>query len=234
MDANEPVAADAGQLSERVNDVLLAFVDFLYAVVFGLIVADTFEVVIRNPLTSAVDKTANVLLVLGVFYFLLWDWLHGRLLTLKNPYQGYRRFFLEIIVACCGYGAARAALKLEVSFVVYVILILFLGVLWAKWTLDECPTSGDARELKLIKFHQNFHAIIGSIMYLFWYAFISKAIALREALIFLVLGWLFVFQYELVIIRPPGVQSGPGVPFVSRQRIASIRTWIVRPLTRWR
>lgn len=67
-------------LEERVQESLLAFVDFLYAVVFGLIVAKLFDDVVHGP-DSVLDKMGKVGFVGSVFYFLTWDWLHGRLLT---------------------------------------------------------------------------------------------------------------------------------------------------------
>ena len=146
-------------LEEKIQDALLTFTDFLYAVVFGLIVAETFDKIIVSETKSYLEKTSNLLLVLGVFYFLMWDWLHGRLLTLKNPHKSYRRFFIEIVVAACGYGAANRAINARVAFLVYVVLILIFGALWAGRTMQEYPRSRDLSELKVIKIYQVRYAV---------------------------------------------------------------------------
>jgi len=72
-------------MEEKMRTALLTFIDILYAVVYGLILVQTYDQVIM-PAEPLGEKANNVLLVIGVFYFLTWDWLHARRLTLKNPY----------------------------------------------------------------------------------------------------------------------------------------------------
>ncbi|MBI3115091.1 MAG: hypothetical protein HYZ09_01190 [Candidatus Kerfeldbacteria bacterium] len=209
-------------MDEKVNDVLLAFVDFLYAVVFGLIVAKIFDDTLLPEIHAAV-KVKSLLLVLAVFYFLMWDWLHGRLLTLRNPFPSYRRFFIEVVIACCGYGAAARALEGRVSFLLYVAMILFLGAIWASLTSNEYPESKDRRELTVIVELQVLMAVI---VVAFWIGSERQSgpiVGLMTTLRLIVLGWGAVFLYELFIRRQRGILAGPGVPFISFRQLEQIR-----------
>ena len=154
-------------MDERVNDLLLAFVDFLYAIMFGLIVAKLFDGILLEPVAFA-HKAKSSLLVMGVFYFLLWDWLHGRLLTLRNPFPSYRRFFIEVFIACCGYGAAVRALEGRISFLCRIALILVLGALWARLTIQDYPESEDRYELSVIIGLRLVMAGIITVSWVFW------------------------------------------------------------------
>lgn len=76
---------------ERIQAFLLGFVDFLYAVLFGVILQQVYSDVLIAENLQRLEKLVRVLLVVGVFYFLLGDWIQGRILTLRNPYRGYKR-----------------------------------------------------------------------------------------------------------------------------------------------
>ena len=217
----------AQELEEKVSDALLTFIDLLYAVVFGLIIAEAFQEVVFSEKTY-LEKGSALLLVLGVFYFLMWDWLHGRILTLKNPYKSYRMFFIEIGIALCGYGAAYAVVHAKASFLIYITLILLLGARWARDTLKEYPQSKDRFELHIIDSHQKVHAILGSVAYALWYFFVRRNVTLVEASYFIIFGWVFVFQYELFIPRPRGIIAGPGVPFVNKERMDKVRNLVLK------
>ena len=101
---------------ERIQGFLLGFVDFLYAVLFGVILQQVYSDVLLIATLQRSEKLVRILLVVGVFYFLLGDWIQGRLLTLRNPYRSYRRFFVEVAIAFTGYGAALEALRADILF----------------------------------------------------------------------------------------------------------------------
>lgn len=222
-----------GNGDEReITEVLLSFVDFLYAVVFGLILAETYQEVIDAE-KGAIEIASNLLLIAGVFYFLSWDWLHARLLTHKNPYRSYRRFFLEIIIAFCGYGAALRAIEMKISLLFYLTLVLLLGSVWARRTLREHPRSNDRAELVMIQRLQvSVSAMLVALLFLFWDFNWSVPIKTWQTLSFILLGWEFVLVYEMFIPRPPGIQSGPGVPFLNRGQIGKMRKWVIKLLHR--
>lgn len=174
--------------------------------------------------------------MLGVFYFLLWDWLHGRMLTLRNPYPSFRRFFIEVIIACCGYGAAARALEGKVAFLFYIALILVLRSIWALLTILDYPKGEDRRELTVIIVLQLTIALIVGAFWIFWERGVGPTVSPLQTFILIALGWGAVFVYELAIRRRPGIQAGPGVPFVplsrlERIRAISLRTW--RRIWRW-
>lgn len=218
-------------MDEKVNDALLAFVDFFYAVVFGLIVAKMFDDILL-PEVHLSDKAKSLLLVLGVFYFLLWDWLHGRMLTLRNPFPSFRRFFIEVIIAFCGYGAAARALEGKVALLFYVMLILLLGVLWAELTILDYPTGDDRHELTVIIKLQLVMAVVVGIFWVCWEREVGSQVNLFETLTLIALGWGAVFGYELAIRRQPGLQAGPGVPFVPLSKLERVRARLL-PVWRW-
>ena len=148
---------------ERIVSFLLAFVDFLYAVLFGFVLQQLHEKVLIAEGMSYYDKATRVLLVIGVFYFLMGDWISARLLTARNVYTGYRRFFLEVIIAFSGFGAAIEVLRAHPFFLGYIILVLVVGAYWAHCTIVEYPKSSDLLELNAIRVVQPITAIAGGI-----------------------------------------------------------------------
>ncbi|OGL85734.1 hypothetical protein A3I40_03070 [Candidatus Uhrbacteria bacterium RIFCSPLOWO2_02_FULL_48_12] len=220
----------ADELREQVRASLLAFVDFLYAVVFGLVLAGTYERIILSEELSVLNRAGNTILVLGVFYFLTWDWIHGRLLTLKNPYTGYRRFFVEVVIAFCGYGAALGAVRGRISFMIGIILILMLGAYWARRTSREYPESPDIWELWIIQRYQARHAVLVSIVTIAWYYVFGSTITFVESISFVAFGWVFVLVYEVIVERTSGIERGPGVPFISRRQLKAVKSFINKHL----
>lgn len=214
---------DGQERAERFSETLLVFVDILYAVVFGLILADTFERVINNPEKSIAEKASLVLLVASVFYFLAWDWLHGRLLTIKNPYRRYRRFFLEVLMACCAYGAALNAVQGSIDFLPYLSVVLLAGVAWARFTLQEYPESADQEELGVVRRLQLPLAGLTILFWIGWRFFVGPVVNFGLVAGVILIGWAFVLWYELEIERPLGLFGGPGVPFLPRTRLAKMR-----------
>ena len=212
-------------MEEKISDSLLAFIDFLYAVVFGLVLAEFYEGIVNSQVLRFPEKLGGILLVIGVFYFLSWDWLHGRLLTLRNPYTRYRRFFIETLIAFSGYGAAISAIKRDAFFLIYVSFILILGASWAFVTLQEYPQSDDIRELEITEKFQPVAAIIAlTFLFIRWYNWGDEPMVLGEISLIMFVGWIFVFLYELgQERRHAGIMFGPGVPFVSRERVGKVK-----------
>lgn len=220
------------EMSKNTRDALLAFVDFIYAIVFGLIVAKTFEEVLLELKTFGY-KFSRLLLMFGVFYFLAWDWIHGRLLTLKNPYESYRRFFVEIVIAGCGYGAAGRAVEGLIAFLFYIALIFALGILWAEWTLQEYPNSPDRQELRLIRSNNIGWCIIALLFWALWERNVGPEIGLWGTVTLILIGWGMVLFDEALVDRPSGILAGPGVPFISRERVLRFRALMYK-LKIWR
>lgn len=217
---------DREALSARVGDSLVVFVDFLYAVVFGLVLQATFEEVIDSGQLSFWNKAARFTLVVGVFYFLAWDWLHARILTIKHPYTSYRRFFFDIAIACLAYGSALKAIQGNAEFLLYSAGVLLIGALWARRLLQEYPTSSDRREFVIIQQLQTHFAL--SVVVTYWVRFWLYPGPVGVWLIVLVIfgGWAFVGFYEFCSPRPAALIGGPG-PLFPRRNVAKMRAvWI--------
>jgi len=215
------------EMEEKMRSALLTFIDILYAVVYGLILVQMFDQVIM-PAKPVVEKANNVLLVIGVFYFLTWDWLHGRRLTLKNPYTSYRRFYMEVFIAFLAYGAALNALRVQIFFLLYILLGLLTGAIWARSTLKEYPESEDKLELRIIQRLQTTYTIAGTLLYLHWYIYVRRVITVYESVLFIVIGYIFVLTYDILVERPDGLMGGPGVPLISRNIIKRIQRFLFR------
>jgi len=223
-------------VEEKIQDSLLAFVDFFYAVVFGLILAQTFDEIILkdvDPKTlkeiSVVDKCSNLLLVSGVFYFLCQDWLHARNFTLRNPYTRYRRFYLEVIIAFVAYGAAISAVKIQASFFFYIFFGMLLGTLWIFLTLKEHPKSKDRRELIIVGIYETLVAVCGLIAYILWYIFSNKVIGLGESLAFIFFSFFFTIGHDILLPQPIGLMGGPRTLLIPRKIVDKIGNYILRP-----
>ena len=211
---------------ERIQGFLLGFVDFLYAVLFGVILQQVFTDVLLAEGLQRLEKLVRILLVVGVFYFLLGDWIQGRLLTLRNPYRSYRRFFVEVAIAFAGYGAAIEALRADISFVLYVTFVMSLGSYWSYSTLFEITDEQDRRELRTVMVVQPLTAFVGLSVWLLWYRFVGFPISLGGMIVLYIVGFLYDLSYELFAPSREGLAGGPGVPFLSRERVNNLRSML--------
>ncbi len=211
------------EMEDKTMESMIDFIDFLYALVFGLIVAEMYPDVIMAATMPVWEKASSLLLVIAAFYFLAWDWLHSRLLTLKNPYKRYFRFFLEILVAACAYGVAFAALQKSIYVLHFVALILLIGCWWARVTLKEYPKSEDKKELDFIQQYQFRLAVVVEAGFMIRYFVSNEKVSMGETVVILVMGWICVFAYEWVHERPEGLLGGPGVPLLGREKMNKLR-----------
>jgi hypothetical protein len=234
---------------KTITETLITFVDFLYAVVFGLILADTSTSILQNDrLPIWPTKAMRLLLVLAMFYGLLWDWLHGRLLTKRNHYRRYGRFFLEILIAFSGYGAAIESVRSSVFCLFYISLVLLFGAVWAWTALYEFRINHDTkgfksilrvlvkqRDVKDIADGQELRAIVwmqvlfATVGLLAWALRVGDDITMSsmETGLVVIVGWLFILCYELCLPRVAGIAGGPGVPFVSKKSVRRLRAALI-------
>jgi hypothetical protein len=108
---------------EDVRGVLICFTDFIYAVVFVLIVQKVFDDLIEKKIDA--NCIIRILLLGVMFYFLTWDWVLGRILTLKIPYKSYTRFFYEILIAAFAYGTVAAILQDKALFLYFLARVVY-------------------------------------------------------------------------------------------------------------
>ncbi len=198
--------------------------DFLYAVIFGFILQEVYTKVILDEQLHRLDKLARVLLVIGVFYLLMSDWIYARILTARNPLKGdYRRFFTELTIAFSGYGAAVEVTRGKIFFLVYIAVVLLLGGYWAHRTLAEYPESEDSRELRVIRWLQPVTALVGSVGWLTWYRSVGDLFSVRGAVFLITMGWVFDLVYDLATPIKPGITGGPGVRFIGKTWIEKLK-----------
>lgn len=211
------------ELEQKIQDILLGFVDMMYALVFGLILVQLYDKLVTFPEAFGL-KVGKVLVVAGVFYFLAWDWIHGRILTIRNPYRGYRRFFIEILIAISGYGAALFAVANDPVFLLYLMATLQLGAWWA-WEADhEVSDSADRDELRFISLYQILVSTVVFGIYHYWVSKYGHVFSWYGAVIITLAGYAFVLSYELQFERSHGLTGGPGVPFLGRKWVSRIRS----------
>ncbi|MBI2100348.1 MAG: hypothetical protein HYT48_03375 [Candidatus Vogelbacteria bacterium] len=223
------------ELKQKIGESLLLFIDFLYAVVFGLIISETARklTLSGSTLSDLAGTFTHVLAIMMAFYFLTWDWVHARILTIRNPYRGYTRFFIEIVIAFCAYSMAAQILDKGLLFLFYLAMVLLLGAWWAKKTLRGYSSSDDWVELKTI---QTLQTIAGALVLaaFFFLHFVLHVTTVNSIIMFSVVVWWWVFLlfYEMGIPRVTGIGSGPGVPLLSRRDVRKIRGWLSR-LNKW-
>lgn len=217
-----PTMSDS-EVEASMRNGLLTFVDYFDAAIYAFILLQVLANVIDTEL-PAIEKINRVFLVSGVFYFFTWDWIHTRLLTLKNPLGGYRRFFFDVTTSFFAYGAASRAFQAKPTFLIYIAVILILGAVWARRTLYENPESADGKELEIVENLQVMVAVVSAGIYIYIHVvFEIKHVHFLETIGFLVLGWFFVFFYEYNLKRPDGILGGPGAPFITREQTSKLR-----------
>jgi hypothetical protein len=205
------------------HETLIAFTDFIYAVVFGIIVQQTFENLIDNNEIALSSKFSSLLLLAAVFYLLVWDWILGRLLTLRNPYESYTPFFCEVLIAAFSYGAASAATQGNTIFLLHFAFILFFGGLWARRMEKKILEKRDSQEFCMIQILQFTGSMFVLFFYFWWSFFYGRKISWALILIIVAGGWSFIFVYEILVPRYSGMTAGPGVPFIGRSRVRKLR-----------
>jgi hypothetical protein len=205
------------------NEALLYFIDFIYAVVFGFIVQQSFDGIINSAAFPSWHAVLILALAAGISYFLIWDWVLGRILTLSIPYRSYTRFFCELSIAAFAYGTVSAAMKEAIIFLVHFALVLLFGALWAWRTAAHVKNTRDAQEICVIQRLQ-FTGFGIILVFFLWWKYMVKAqvtkILITETL---VLIWILILAYEMVVPRAPGVIAGPGVPFIPRSDVRKLR-----------
>lgn len=221
-------------MKDGLHNALVAFVDFIYAVVFTILVQQTFDRVINEASLSWSEKALRLLIVVAVFYFLAWDWIVGRILTLRHPYESYSRFFFEVLIAAFAYGTANAAVEGKVSLLVCFAFLLLAGMFWAMRTERqvertdqwEVHSKRDAQELCMIQSLHFSGAVVALIFYCWWESQVNSKATWTFGVIIVFALWCFVFAYELMVPRQKGIIAGPGVPFVGRSNLRKLRRLI--------
>jgi hypothetical protein len=215
------------QVKDEVHQALLTFIDFIYAIVFALIVQQSFDEIMDVKGSDIWPKIehelSHLFLLMAIFYFLAWDWILGRILTLRNPLKSYSRFFLELLIAVFAYGTANAAIKGKLSFLVYLSAVLLLGGFWARRTERQLMYKFDLQELCIIQVLQFSCSGLILSVYLWWHFIVRTGISV--GLVAFIFGglWLFIFIYEIAVPRYKGLIAGPGVPFFNRPLVRKIR-----------
>jgi hypothetical protein len=224
---NESSDANDSQPKE-IQQALVRFTDFIYAGVFALIVRQLFNDILNKDFQFICDHSAQLVLLLVLFYFLSWDWALGRLLTIRIPYQRYTRFYCELLIAAFAYGTASAAVMNSLMFLVHLALVLLAGVFWANRTRPYAKEKRDKRELCVIQNIQVCAAITFIILYLFRRSFFDDAVSWALVLSFLGLFLTFLFAYEAYTPRMIGLEAGPGVAFIRRSDVRRFRKFLER------
>jgi len=107
----------------------------------------------------------------------------------------------------------------------YVAIVLCLGAYWALIILQDYPQSDDVHEIKVTKTLQPIAGLSTFALFavrLYYEGY--EPISLGESFFIVFLGWSFVFVYELrQERRHTGIMFGPGVPFVSRERVEKLK-----------
>jgi hypothetical protein len=219
------VSDDIREEELRITERLLMFVDFIYALVFALVVDKTYEQVVDRAELDWLDKGCRIALVIAVFYFLFWDWVRGRQLTLRYQYRHFGRFYLELGIAAFGYGVAQRAVEGSSGVPAFVAAILLCGFLWSFQTMyehREVITAGDAdaHEVRTIFWHQMF----GFVACVAWWAaaidFDSHApMPWYGCLTYAVLVLIYISWYQCRSYKHHGLRSGPGAPLLRQSWI---------------
>jgi len=211
---------------DEIHPALFTFIDFIYAVVFALLVQQSFDEIINKGEVPLLETIRVLTLVVCVFYFLAWDWVLGRLLTLRNPYRSYSRFFWEILIAAFAYGTASAAIKQKLIFLIHFALLLFLGGIWAWRTEHQLTETHDRQELCMIQALQFTGSAITLGFFAWWYWMVETTIELPLVILVVLAILGFILVYEMLVPRQKGISAGPGFPFIRRTNVRRLSRFV--------
>ncbi len=195
-----------------------------------VIVQKVVDDILNNEAVALSTKVQSVFLFCGIFYFLAWDWILGRILTLRYPYRSYTPFFCEICIATFAYGTASAAMAGKLGFLIYFSLLLVTGALWARRTAGQVTLKRDIRELCVIQSLQLVFSILILVIFFGWYFWIETVISWRFVVLAISAMWVFIFIYEMLVPRSKTVTAGPGVPFLARSDVRKLKKWLKKQL----
>jgi hypothetical protein len=145
------------------NEYLLRYIDFFYSSITALVVKLVYEKFthikgsvffikggvsfdnllniigfIYTAIAVHQNGVASLVLLLGVFYFVLDDWLDSRNFNAKVGYHGFFRFFIDVIIGFLSYGALFFAFKRSPVFILFILFIHICVILWLFKLRKEC------------------------------------------------------------------------------------------------
>jgi hypothetical protein len=215
---------DKTEIKAELNQALICFADFIYALVFGLVVIQLFDELCNGYEWITFERLLRLFTLLTLSYYLVWDWILGRILTLRNSYVGYTPFYCEVLIACFGYGSINAASKGNVLFIPLFGFVLVLGGIWARRMEEAHATSRDVKEFCTIQITHFTAAILTLLISVLWHCYLDDAFSARLVFCIFALIWFLIFSYEMMVPRPRGsILGGPGVPFIARSRIRKLK-----------
>lgn len=198
------------------NEYLLRFTDFFYAALVTLVVKSFFEdlstLAFLNPIpvitdASILDRMASLLMMVGVFYFILDDWIDSRNSNARIGYDGYLRFFLDIVIALSAYGCIFFGVKRNLTiFLLFVAITHLLITFWLIRLHKEC-VKGNFQELLFGK-ETNSYILVYELTNLFfsiassvflitcYFSHVELTIDLLMACYLIVIGGAFLFIGE--------------------------------------
>ena len=207
---------------------LLELLGMLYAVVLGLVATTVISDIIGAEKKTIWEKTISLLFVLETFYFILWDWVHTRILIARNPYTNYRRFSLDLMIALAAYGIAFEGAKSRTYAFLYAAAVLALRILWALEAEREYPNSADKFEFLIMQY--GFASGAAALLLVFINRYPLLNISGWNVAAVFAYGYLYIFLYEAALLetRAPGIAGGPGVPFLTSEQVRRLRDFYQR------
>lgn len=211
-------------LTKQTQEALVTFIDFIYAVTFGFIVGQAYDTIINvdGPITE--QSVMRLLLSATCFWLFAWDWIIGRVITIRCPYSGYTRVFCEIAIAACAYGTASAVFRGNTIFLLHISLIFLFGAIWAMRT-EPRASDGDVRELRIMRAT---HFASSAMLFLFYLAWRGRPLTWSKAMQVMVIVGFLTFIYEILVDRPKGIIGGPSFPFLVRSRARFVKRIVRR------
>ncbi len=219
------VLSSSNDVRERIESAtqnLIILIDFVYAVTFSVLVTETISLVLKLQPDEWWEATPKLLLVAICCYFVLWDWILGRLLTLRSSYRTYTPVFCEIVIAVASYGLIASILAGKAYFPFFLFVQQFSGLVWATRMEPYC-TRRDAQEFCTIRATQAFGS---GLFFLMWIAWIESYPVAVDWSHLLVAGFSIlsnIFLYEMWVPRAKGILGGPGFPLLQRKRVRAAR-----------
>jgi hypothetical protein len=215
------------------NKHLLRFIDYLYAVIFGLVVRALYEEIVSPGCLfyfnecGAFDISRTItsfILFFGAFWFVVVDWLDSRGLNEKYAHRTFRRFFIDVGIAFLSYGVFLFALKRQVYVLLFMAGIHVLGAWWAHRLKKEYPAIPEAVYLNIYIICCLFGVLGDLVVYgLYLVKFQFSELGLYSALAIFVLGfaWSGIFDMSEAIWVPDGVKRNwcPSTPIFKAERI---------------
>jgi hypothetical protein len=234
------------------KEYLLRLLDYFYATIAALMIKsfyDNLSKLTHDDLNFinyidifknnySLELIASMIMLVGVFLFIIDDWVDSRYFNSVIGYDGpggFARYLLDLLIAFLSYGAMYFALKRSIICLIFIAIIQFLVIFWLFLVRRACVNNNNFSFSEGIHKYLNLYIIANFFGIILCLSVIKTAIFfnltminIRFSLILLLIGYFQMVVCEKYEYKTLGYKKFWSLPtFISNLNIIRILVKIV-------